>query len=231
MFTRFRRFYRRHKIAATLGLIIGLPVGLVALYCGLIISRAYLDTPRVVAEATSAGKISLRLQDMSEDYRQILLTVEDPNFYSHHGIDVTTPGAGWTTITQGIVKVYFYNGFTPGVFRYRKIEQSLIAWVFNSRVDKQTQLLIFINSAYFGNNASLEVVGFDNAAAAYFQKKFSDLARDEYIALVAMLVGPNEFNVRYQPEKNAERVKRIKNLLSGGCRPTRLSDVYFEACG
>src|ERR1700754_2249620 len=118
MFKRIKSFHRRHRIISTLLLLIVLPLLLLLLYSLSVIIRAYVDTPKVVAEATSPARVSLRPEDLPDDYRHILLTVEDPNFYSHHGIDVSTPGAGWTTITQGIVKVYFYNGFTPGLFRY-----------------------------------------------------------------------------------------------------------------
>lgn len=230
MFKRIKSFHRRHRITGTLLLLIVLPLLLLLLYSLFVITKAYLDTPKVVAEATSPARVSLRPEDLPDDYRHILLTVEDPNFYSHHGIDVSTPGAGWTTITQGIVKVYFYNGFTPGLFRYRKLEQSLIAWVFNSRVDKRTQLLIFLNSAYFGDYQGREVIGFSDASRVYFGKEVGALTREEFISLVAMLIGPNEFNLITQPDKHRERVNRINRLLNGECKPTRLSDVYYEAC-
>jgi membrane peptidoglycan carboxypeptidase len=223
-----RKLFRRHKKAASLLVLIGLALFLLLLYCGSVILRAYVDTPKVVHKATT--NTSLQLRDMSNEFQLILLTVEDPNFYSHHGIDLKTPGAGWTTITQGIVKIYFYDGFTPGTFRYRKLEQSLIACVLNSRVDKQMQLLIFVNSAYFGNYQGKEVIGFTDAAETYFNKEFAALTRDEFIALVAMLVGPNQFNVISQPQRNRERAGKIKRLLNGECKPTGLSDVYYEAC-
>lgn len=231
MLKRIENFRRLHRMATMLLLIIVLPLLVLLVYCASIIIKAYLDTPKVVALATSSDRVSIRLEEMSDDYRHILLTVEDPDFYSHHGIDLTTPGAGWTTITQGIVKVYFYEGFTPGIFRYRKLEQSLIAWVFNSRVDKRTQLLIFINSAYFGHHNGREVVGLTDASRVYFNKRVSELTRDEFTSLVAMLVGPNEFNVIDQPNKNRERVNRINRLLAGECKPAGLTDVYYKACG
>jgi len=225
-----RQPFHRHKKVAIVLLLVGLPLLLILLYSSSVILRAYIDTPKVVLRATTPSNATLQLQDLPDDFQQILLAVEDPNFYSHHGIDLRTPGSGWTTITQGIVKIYFYNGFTPGIFRYRKLEQSLIACVFNSRVDKRTQLVIFINSAYFGNDQRREVIGFKDAAKAYFDKEFAELTKDEFISLVAMLVGPNAFNVIHQPNKNRERVNKIKRLLNGECQPTGLTDVFYEAC-
>jgi membrane peptidoglycan carboxypeptidase len=231
MLKRMKKFYRRRKLLAVCLLLFIVPLSLVLLYAASVMVRAYVDTPKVVARATSPDVTGLRLEDVPDDYRRILLAVEDPNFYTHHGVDFTTPGAGWTTITQGIVKVYFYNGFTPGVFRYRKLEQSLIAWVFDSRVDKATQLQIFINAAYFGEHDGRDVIGFSDAARSYFNKEFAALTRDEYISLVAMLVAPNGFNVAGQPSQNSDRVHRINRLLSGQCAPTGHADVYYEACG
>ncbi len=211
-------------------LVIVLLLLIILTYSAFIAGKAYSDTPRVLARAVAANRDGLRLPEFSDDYQQILLRVEDPNFYNHHGVDFTTPGAGWTTITQGIVKVYFYDGFTPGVFRYRKLEQSLIAWVFNHRVDKRTQLAIFINSVYFGEHEGKEVIGFRSAARSYFQKDFSQLTRDEYISLVAMIVAPNKYSVATHPDDNHQRVTRIEHLLNGKCQPTGFADVYYEAC-
>ncbi|HSS18569.1 MAG TPA: biosynthetic peptidoglycan transglycosylase [Pyrinomonadaceae bacterium] len=221
---------QRHKVRRAILFAVSLFVAIVLAYCASVLITAYIDTPKVVAVATAPDRIKLQVKDVSPEFQQILLTVEDPAFYTHHGVDLSTPGAGWTTITQGLVKIYFYNGFTPGTFRYRKFGQSLIALVFNSRVDKQTQLLMFINSAYFGSPDGEDVVGFSDAAKVYFHKDFSELTRDEFVSLVAMLVGPNLYNVKQQPQKNQERVGRINRLLSGQCKPTGLSDVYYEAC-
>ena len=106
----------------------------------------------------------------------------------------------------------------------------LIALVFNRQVEKQKQLLVFINSAYFGNYNGSEVIGFKAATRVYFKKEWSEITRDEFISLVAMLVGPNEFDVVVQPGKNRDRVGRIKRLLEGQCKPIGLADVFYQRC-
>jgi membrane carboxypeptidase/penicillin-binding protein len=68
----------------------------------------------------------LRPEQFPEGWLQALLTVEDPHFYTHDGIDASTPGAGITTITQGLVKLYYFHPFKPGI---AKLRQSLIALV------------------------------------------------------------------------------------------------------
>lgn len=197
------------------------------IYFGTVSVKAYFDTPAIVSKIYSSNKIKIKIEDLPINLQEALLKVEDPNFYYHNGIDLKTPGAGYTSITQAIVKVYFFDGFTPGFLRYKKVKQSLIALIFNSRVDKNTQLDIFINSVYLGNYKNKEIVGFVDGAKTYFDKEFSELSTDEYLSLVAMIIAPNDFNVAKHPEKNKDRVEKIKKLLKGEYKLISLTDVYY----
>ena len=51
-----------------------------------------------------AQKFKILSGDLSQRQKEILIKVQDPGFYNHNGIDLSTPGAGLTTITQAIVK-------------------------------------------------------------------------------------------------------------------------------
>ena len=44
-----------------------------------------------------------------------------------------------------------------------------------------------------------------------------------------MMVAPNGLNVEREPVLNAERVERIKRLLSGDYKPQGLMDVYYDS--
>ena len=123
VFATTMKFFKRHKILAVIFLLILMPI----IYIVFIVAKAYVDTPQIVSSINSSGKLTLNLEDVSEANRKALLTVEDPNFYAHNGIDLSTPGAGYTTITQGLVKIYFFNGFNPGPLRINKIKQTIIA--------------------------------------------------------------------------------------------------------
>lgn len=215
------------KIIAVVLFIIGIPVA----YFAVVTVNAYFTSQSIIAQVYASNKLALRLEDLPEKHRDALLKVEDPNFYQHNGIDLKTPGAGYTTITQGLVKTYFFpEGFSPGFLKYKKIKQSLIAIAFNSRVDKNTQLDIFINTVYLGTLQNKEVIGFQEGAKTYFNKEFKELSFDEYLSLLAMVIAPNDISISKKPEKNKERVKRIKLLLEGSCKPTSLSDVYYKNC-
>lgn len=197
-------------------------------YYAFVMIDGYVSTPALVAARMAGVEPALAADQLSAEHLHILLTVEDPEFFSHPGVDLSTPGAGLTTITQALAKDLYFEQFRPGL---AKLKQSLLALVLNHRVDKWAQLDLFINTVYLGNDSSRSVEGFPAAARVYFNKEFPELTREEYIALVAMIIGPNALSVSHHPEKNAERVRRIERLLRGDRKPTGLNDVYYEQCG
>jgi membrane peptidoglycan carboxypeptidase len=215
---------RRKKILALSCLV---PLLALGLYSGWIVFDASRQTPQVMEQAHRQYWAPLRPEDLSQERLHMLLAVEDPGFYTHHGIDLTSPGAGYTTITQGLVKHLYFAHFHPGLAKWK---QSLVALVFDHQVSKQDQLHLFLNSVYLGNWQGREIYGFDAAAHAYFNKPFAQLTDDEYLSLVAMVVGPNEFHVRNRPDRNADRVARIQRLLAGACKPAGMADVYYQDC-
>jgi membrane peptidoglycan carboxypeptidase len=167
----------------------------------------------------------LRPADLSPERKAMLLTIEDPTFLYHHGVDLVTPGAGMTTITQGLVKqLYFPEGFRPGI---AKIRQTLIAqYALDALVSKDEQLRLFLNISYLGDVDGKAVHGFADAAHTYFGKEFATLNDEEFLSLVAMLIGPNAF----KPGSFAytERMQRIHAYLAGEIRPASLLDVEYN---
>lgn len=194
-------------------------------YESLAVLKARQKTPAMFDRLLSKENATLSLSDVSRDRIHQLLLIEDPGFYHHRGFDFFTPGAGLTTVTQGLVKYLYFDRFTPG---FMKIEQTLIAWLaVDSLVRKDDQLTVFINTAYLGTCEKAEVRGFSAAAMMYFGKPFSKLTDYEYLSLVAMLIGPDEFSVKYQSARNRGRVERIRKVLSGEYKPRGLRDVYY----
>lgn len=207
--------------------------GLLVLVCAIVLvcwgSYIVIDarqkTQQTFNELLSPQKLELTLTDISDDRIHSLLMIQDPNFYQHNGYDFSTPGAGLTTITQAMVKYLYFDNFKPG---FMKIKQTLIAWLaVDPLVSKDDQLTVFINTAYMGVNEKEEVMGFADAAKTYFGKQFNELTEDEYLSLVAMLIAPNQFNVKHHSEQNRARVETIKKVLSGEYKPKGLRDVYY----
>lgn len=185
------------------------------------VHQARRYTSETLLPRLAATSHPLAVTDLSPRQREILLKVEDPAFYRHGGVDLTTPGAGLTTITQGLVKVLYFEKFQPGV---AKVRQTLIAYyALDPLMGKDEQLRLFINRIGLGEGTH----GFAEGARHYFGKEFAELTEDEYLALVAMIVAPQNFNLRQHPERNQERVARIKRLVAGQYQPKGLCDQYY----
>jgi len=180
----------------------------------------------VAAEMAQADRV-VRPSDLPNGYVDMLLAVEDPTFRTHYGFDLTTPGAGMTTITQGIAKFLYFHPFKPG---WRKIPQTFYAIGLDARIPKNEILTLFLTRAGMGTVDGRTVYGFGDAAEAYFGKDLTKLTREQFLSLVAMCVGPNAFNVRTRPEKNRERVGRIERFLAGQCKPRDWMDVLYVDC-
>jgi membrane carboxypeptidase/penicillin-binding protein len=183
------------------------------------------ETPALVAEAWQRYGKRLTLSDLSPDRRRVLLAVEDPAFFRHRGVDLYTPGAGMTTMTQGLVKLlYFPGGFEQGI---AKIRQTLIAeYALDALVSKDEQLELFLNMAYLGTKNGKAVHGFAPAAQAYFGKEFAALSETEYQSLVAMFIAPDHL-VPGTPD-HEKRMRRIDAYLSGAYRPMSVMDVEYN---
>jgi membrane carboxypeptidase/penicillin-binding protein len=102
--------------------------------------------------------IKVTTKDLSQRQLDILLKVEDPDFYNHHGVDFKTPGAGWTTITQGLAKQFYFKNFKQGIM---KIKQTLCArFALDPLVSKKNRIDLYLNIMYYGNG----VYGLKDAA-------------------------------------------------------------------
>jgi membrane peptidoglycan carboxypeptidase len=155
----------------------------------------------------------------------MLLAIEDPAFTRHRGVDLETPGAGMTTITQGLVKlIYFPNGFKQGV---AKVRQTLIAQhALDPLVSKNDQIQLFLNICYLSSKNGQPIHGYAAAAQAYFGKSFAELTDEEFLSLVAMHIAPD--SLKPGTLENTLRVQRIHAYLSGKYQPVSLLDVDYN---
>jgi len=185
---------------------------------------ARASTPALVQEAWKLHGRHLKHTDISLQRRSVLLAVEDTAFFRHRGVDLDTPGAGMTTITQGLVKLlYFPDGFKQGI---PKIRQTLIAqYALDALVTKEEQLDLFLNLSYFGNRDGEPIHGFANAAQGYFGKGFEALTDAEFQSLVAMLIAPNQLSPG--TPAHTERMRLIDAYLSGASRPASVLDFEY----
>lgn len=207
-------------------LVIGTVLLGVVIYYFITVMDARIKTPEIVRHALQSDKMKLALTDLTVQQKEALLKIQDPNFYHHKGFDFKTPGAGVTSLSQGLVKFYYFDDFQPGI---QKIKQTLIArFAFDPLTPKDTILKLFINEVYLGSQNGHAIYGFENGAQFYFNKPFKALEWDEYLSLVAMIRAPLTFHYFNNKAANLERVQRIKRLLSGAYVPVDNSDWLYD---
>lgn len=204
--------------------VLGLLVALTA-YELFALHRARQATPKVLAAAAQG---ELKIGAVSKRRLEMLLKVEDPGFYEHRGVDFSTPGAGMTSITQSLVKRFYFDDFEPG---FAKLEQSLIArFALDPAMPKQAQLQAYLNHSHFGAREGRRVVGLADAARSFYGREFAELSDRQFLSLVAMMMAPKTYDPVRQPQANAERVRRIEAMLAGRCAPQGLRDAALKAC-
>lgn len=204
---------RKRLVLTVLVLVAALPS-----WVAWIAASAYIRAPKMVAELERAGALSFSPSGLPKRRLCALLVVQDATFYRHQGIGLADGHLGHTTITQSIGKGLFFDEFSPGLLRHRKIQLMVAAWGFDRRISKETQLRLFLNRTYFGSAGGGEVIGFPAAASDFYGKPLDQLSDSEYFGLLAMLDAPNSYHVVLQPKVNAERVARIQQEVQRGCR-------------
>ena len=156
------------------------------------------------------NKNFVKYDELSQDYINAVVAVEDHRFFKHGAIDVISIGRaiytnisekelqeGGSTITQQVAKNVF---FTQEETLRRKVGEFFAAIELENNCSKEEIFAIYVNTAYFGNG----YYGIKEASQGYYNKEPKDLNLDE----ASMLAGvPNAPSV-YAPTKNPELAKQ-----------------------
>lgn len=131
----------------------------------------------------------------------MLLAVEDQQFWDHWGINVVRVAKaafvdlvegriaqGASTITQQLSRMLFLD--REKTFA-RKIKEALTAIKLERTYSKEEILQMYLNQYYFGRGAH----GIAAASRAYFDKRVDELSINDCALLVALLKGPSRFKV------------------------------------
>lgn len=161
-------------------------------------------------------------------YRSLLLTVEDPNFFGHLGVDFTTPGAGATTVTQSLAKRVAFEEFRPGI---GKIRQTGYALGLERRLGKDQILALWPDSLEMGRGPDGWMTGFFAVSEAVYRRPPADLTEDEFLSLVAILIAPSRFDLTTEDAGLRDRIRRINRLTAGSCTAENHRDVWLDGCG
>ncbi len=174
----------------------------------------------------------------------ILLRIEDPSFYSHHGLSLAD-GQGVATISSALARELFLEGprldgakgmlqaFYRRVFDCCKrvdVGRDVMALVLDARLSKQRQLTLYAQSVYMGRQDGRQVRGLDQAARVYLGKPLAKVDDAGMARLVAMIKAPNAYHPVREPAAFALRLARVRAVLDGHCRPAGWFDTDYAHC-
>ncbi|HUP45583.1 MAG TPA: PBP1A family penicillin-binding protein, partial [Thermoanaerobaculia bacterium] len=164
------------------------------------------------------------LEDLPDHIPNAFLAAEDVRFRSHFGLDPVGIGRaaltnvkaggiaqGGSTITQQLAKTRFLSAertFT------RKAKEAVLAPLIELRLSKDEILEAYLNDVYLGHRDGRSILGLDEAALAYFNKKPGDLNVAEAALLAGMIRAPNRDN----PEERARVARERRNAVLGVMR-------------
>lgn len=149
----------------------------------------------------------------------ILIAVEDREFYQHWGISLTgiaravvvnlTHGSrrqGGSTLTQQLVK----NMYLSSERTYtRKLTEVVMSLLLEYHYSKEAIITAYINEVYLAQLGSSALHGFAAASQHFFGRPVNELNIDEFALLVGMVKGPSLYN----PERSPNRAKARRNTV------------------
>ncbi len=162
------------------------------------------------------NRVNINIDDIPDEVKNAIISIEDKRFYDHHGIDYRRIfGAvaaniknGWgveggSTITQQVIK---QSVLTPEKTLTRKIQEAWLALKLERSYSKDQILEMYLNNIYFGHGA----YGIKTAAKTYFDKDdLSELSTSQIALLVGLPNAPSANN----PVKYPERAEKRRDLV------------------
>ncbi|RFZ82717.1 penicillin-binding protein [Mucilaginibacter terrenus] len=149
-----------------------------------------------------------RLEDISPNLRNAVMTAEDPSFYRNRGFveesirksivtDIKTKkfSRGGSTISMQLIKNSF---LVRNKTLSRKIEEILIVWIIeNTRLMSKNRMLeVYFNIIEWGRN----IYGIGEASKYYFGKSPSELTLGESIFLASIVPNPKAGLYHFMPD-------------------------------
>jgi len=145
--------------------------------------------------------IPVKLKQVPAYVRNMLVSVEDGKFYTHHGIDmeafkrakeinerVGKPLYGGSTLTMQVARTLF---LVPEKSYIRKYFEVIAALELEVILSKDRILELYFGYAEWGKG----IFGIEAAARHYYKRGVAALSRDEAARLIALLSSP----IKYTP--------------------------------
>jgi 1A family penicillin-binding protein len=201
-------------------------------------STVIADDGTVLTDLFRGGQNRLKvpLQEIPLYLREATIAVEDDQFYSHHGFNLTSIARalyvnfkegriveGGSTITQQLAKKLYFSDdrtFT------RKLKEAVRTMQLEINYSKDQILDQYLNIIYYGEGA----YGVEAAAQTYFGKSVQDLDLAESAMLAGLPNSPSSLSP-FQNEKGAKERQRIvldAMVKQGYITKQQADDAYHE---
>ena len=157
----------------------------------------------------------LEYEEIPPEQIEAVIATEDRRFFDHNGIDIRGLGRamvnnltagklveGGSTISQQLAKNLYLNANRT---LKRKIQELLLSFWLEMKLDKHEILTIYLNRTYFGAGA----YGIDAASRTIFGHGARDLTLTEASMLAGMLKGP----ALYSPLRDVERAYERTSIV------------------
>ena len=189
------------------------------------------DTNEELVYQGSSTSEWVSLEDINYNLIHAVVSVEDKNFYHHHGFDYLriakamylnikngkiTQGA--STISQQYIKNIFLDFSTTWS---RKIEEAFLTLELEVHYSKDEILEGYLNTINYGQGN----FGIGNASRYYFNKEPLDLTLEEALILAGIPNSPENYNPVANYDLSIERAKIVgESMVDNGY----LSEEEFE---
>jgi monofunctional biosynthetic peptidoglycan transglycosylase len=159
---------------------------------------------------TPKKQIHASSQAVRRRYLNLIVSMEDPLFYQHNGIDLDSMRSaarvnhrykkiisGASTIDQQLARTLF---LFPDKLYLRKYLEVIAAIIMDATISKERILELYVNYAEWGRG----IYGINSASWYYYKKPISSCSDDQIVRLITVLPSP----VLYSPF-NFERRERL----------------------
>jgi penicillin-binding protein 1C len=176
----------------------------------------------VLAE-TGGRNTVLAIENISQCMQDATIAVEDKNFYSNPGVDITgiiralwinlrggETIAGGSTITQQVARnlLMTQEERTERTLR-RKLREAMLAWQMTRKLSKDEVLALYLNQMNYGGMA----YGVEAASQTYFGKPAGELLLPECALIAGMPQAPGAYNPFTNPDLAKERQRVVLGLM------------------
>jgi membrane peptidoglycan carboxypeptidase len=167
------------------------------------------------------------LSEISDDFKNAVVSIEDNAFYRHNGVNLTSIGRavfknlkarsfveGGSTITQQLAKNLY---FTMDKKLERKVAELFVVYQLEKDYEKNEILELYVNVIYYGNG----YFGIKNASNGYFGVNPADLSFFQSVLLAGIPQAPSI----YDPLKNIDlAIKRGEEVLNSMIKNNYIDD-------